>query len=102
LYDNTRMSIQELKELTGLDYADLNNHIQRLKRKNLLITEQGFEDGSIRTFVQLQPAAAAQFKQLKSMLVEFLSNAPNLDRYIEQALEIQNKTKQEELYPLDN
>ena len=72
-----------------------------MKNKGFIHSETNFVDGNMKTVIQLEPATVKKFQELSSLLVNFLTLAPNMDQYLSQAIEIREKNT-DNLYPDSN
>lgn len=102
LYDNTKITTSELRSALGLSTGELNHHLNMLKKSKHVFGEHRFVEDRVQNVFQLEPSAIEEYKKLKNLLIEFLDIAPNLDRYLNEALKIENRKLEEDLYPSGN
>jgi basic membrane protein A len=99
LFENAELSTIELKNRLGLSWDELNNGIKALKKSNYIEIEKRFYEDRLTQFISLKVNKIDEFRTLSAMLVDFLSDTPNFDLYVERVSSLDLEREMDDLYP---
>jgi hypothetical protein len=96
---NISLTTAEIRERLGVTWKELNYQINILKKKGYIHLEKQFVDGNIKTVVRAEKLALSDYEDLKQILLQFLDESTNIERYLVYTEKVKDRKSHDDLYP---
>jgi DNA-binding MarR family transcriptional regulator len=85
LRETLLIATSQLRKQLDVPWSVLNNNLRSMAKKNLILIENKFIDGSVKQVVSLEPTGIKKYDELIVIMIDFINSTPLYSQYIEES-----------------